>query len=35
MTVKEAVLKALENNKKLMSYKDIYEYIKKYKLIFS
>jgi hypothetical protein len=29
MTVKEAVLKALENNKKLMSYKDIYEYIKK------
>jgi len=28
MTIKEAVLKTLEENKKLMNYKDVYEYIK-------
>ncbi len=29
MTIKEAILKTLENNKKLMNHKDIYNYIKK------
>jgi len=32
MTIKEAILKTLENNRKLMNHKDIYEYIKFNKL---
>jgi hypothetical protein len=33
MTIKEAILKTLEDNKKLMHYKEIYDYIVKNNLI--